>query len=56
MNSTVCTAPLTFLLAKHIISCDNVFLKEYILLPTYRVFRPIYHHIKNIYKSIENWG
>ncbi len=59
MNSTVCTAPLTFLLAKHITSCENVFLKEYFLLATYGVFRPINHYnhcIKKFYKSIENWG
>ncbi len=42
MNSTDNTALLlTVLLAKHITSCDYVFLKEYFLLATYRVFRPI---------------
>jgi hypothetical protein len=41
MNSTDDTALLTFLLAKHITSCNNVFLKGYFLLATYGVFRPI---------------
>ena len=41
MNSTDNTALLTVLLAKHITSCDNVFLKGYFLLATYGVFRPI---------------
>jgi hypothetical protein len=43
MNSTDKTALLTVMLAKHITSCDNVFLKAYFLLPTYRVFRPIFN-------------
>ena len=41
MISTDDTALLTVLLAKHITSCDNVFLKGYFLLATYGVFRPI---------------
>ncbi len=41
MNSTDDTALLTVLLAKHINSCDNVFLKGYFLLATCVVFRPI---------------
>jgi len=47
MNSTDCTAPMIFLLAKHIISCNNA---------TYRVFRPIIHcnHHINFYRSVEN--
>jgi hypothetical protein len=32
---------LTVLLAKHITSCNNVFLKEYFFLSTYGMFRPI---------------
>ncbi len=53
INNTDLTAPLTSLLAKHITSCENVFLKGYSLLATYAVFRPIIHcnhHIKNLLK------
>ncbi len=59
MNSTDRTAPLTFLLAKHITSFDNVFIKEYFLLATYGVFCPLNHcnhYIKNFYKSVEKLG
>ncbi len=59
MNSTDDTALLTFLLAKHITSCDNVLLKEYFFLATYGVFRlidPWYGRIKKFHKSIKNWG
>ena len=56
MNSTDRTAPLTFLLAKHITSCDTVFLKEYFLLTTYGVFRPLNHYIKKFYESVEKLG
>ncbi len=41
MNNTDNTALLTVLLAKHITSCDNVFLKRYYLLATYGVFHRI---------------
>jgi hypothetical protein len=36
----ISTALLTLLLAKHITSCDNVFLKGYFLFATYGVCRP----------------
>jgi hypothetical protein len=55
MNSSDCSAPFTFLLAKCITSCDNVFLKEYFSLTTYGVFRSINHcnhHIKKFYLQI----
>ncbi len=50
MNSTDNTALLTVLLAKHITSCDNVFLKGCFLIATYEVFRPI-KYSKNLYQK-----
>ncbi len=41
MNSTYDTALQTVLLANHNNSFDNVFLKEYFLLATCVVFRPV---------------
>ena len=55
----ISTALLTFLITKHINSCNNVFLKEYFLLATYGVFRPLNHcnhYIKKFYKSVKKWG